>query len=234
MEPVARPVGIVLTPEQALGRPLNEVEKRNAPAGLYLAGDPSLLTASPRVAIVGSRKASEEGELRAARLARVLVEHGVTVVSGLALGIDTVAHRTAIQQGGRTVAVLGAPLEEDYPAANAELRAAILRDHLAVSQFAPGHPILRTNFPQRNRTMALLSDATVIVEAGDTSGSLSQGWEALRLGRPLFILKSVAEAQDLKWPAEMLGYGAIVLDEPEPMFEFLPPSPAASLAAFAT
>ena len=99
-----------------------------------------------------------------------------------------------------------------------------MRDHLAVSQFAPGVPSQRGNFPMRNRTMALLSDATVIVEAADKSGSLHQGWEALRLGRPLFLFESLLRDPSLTWPAEMERYGAhaIAPGGVDLLFELLP------------
>jgi DNA processing protein len=145
------------------------------------------------------------------------------VVSGLARGIDTVADSAAINAGGRTVAVLGTSLDVTYPKENAPLQHRIMAEHLAVSQFAPGEPIRRTNFPRRNRTMALLSHATVIVEAAEGSGTLWQGWEALRLGRPLFIPRSVAERKDLRWPREMLKYGAEVLAGVEQVLDRLPP-----------
>jgi len=203
----------VVEPAEAL-RPLNDVEHRNAPERLFLEGDGGLLKNGPRVAVVGSRKVSDFGVRRAARLSRLLVAEGVTIVSGLAAGIDTVAHETAIRAGGHTIAVLGTPLDEVHPKSNRALQAAIGAGHLLVSQFPPGHPILRSNFPRRNRTMALLCDATVIVEAGKSSGSLSQGWEALRLGRPLFLLKSLVDRQDLEWPREMLEYGAQMMVEP--------------------
>jgi DNA processing protein len=144
-------------------------------------------------------------------LVQALVHHGMIVVSGLALGIDRVAHETAMQAGGRTIAVIGSSLDESYPKENADLQARIGREHLLVSQFAPGTPITPKNFPIRNRTMALLCDATVIVEAGDQSGTLHQGWEALRLGRKLFLLESVANDTQLAWPQKMISYGAEVL-----------------------
>jgi DNA processing protein len=146
------------------------------------------------------------------------------VVSGLADGIDTAAHEGAIAAGGRTIAVLGTSLGEYFPAKNRALQDRIMRDHLAVSQFAPGVPSQRGNFPMRNRTMALLSDATVIVEAGDKSGSLHQGWEALRLGRPLFLLESLLRDASLSWPAEMERYGAQAFSAGgiDFLFEFLP------------
>ena len=136
----------------------------------------------------------------------------MVVVSGLALGVDTAAHATAIQGGGRTIAVLGTPLDQTSPVRNRELQARIMREHLAVSQFAPGSPVHGGNFPARNRTMALLSDATVIVEAGAQSGTEYQAWEALRLGRLLFVLKSVAETRH-RWVGKLIHYGAQVLTD---------------------
>jgi DNA processing protein len=145
-------------------------------------------------------------------------------VSGLAAGVDTVAHSTAIQHGGRTIAVLGAGLDRIFPPENAALSEQIAREHLLVSQFPPGTPVQRGNFPRRNRTMALLTDATVIIEAGPSSGTVSQGWEALRLGRPLFLLKSIVESKGLTWPAELLDYGARVLSKPQELLPYLPKS----------
>jgi DNA processing protein len=198
------------TAEELLG-PLNDLEEKHAPKRLFIAGDPSLLDAGPRVAIVGMRKPSPEGLRRAEELSRALVKAGAVVVSGLAEGIDTAAHTAAIRAGGRTIAVLGTPLDKFFPASNRELQRTIMREHLAVSQFPPGTSPRRNNFPQRNRTMALLCGATVIVEAGESSGTQHQGWEALRLGRLLFLMESLARREDLKWPREMLGYGAQVL-----------------------
>lgn len=209
--------------EDLLG-PLNEVEKKNAPSELFTVGDVSLLANGARVSIVGTRRASREGLRRAGRLARLLIERRIVVVSGLAEGIDTAAHRAAIDAGGRTIAILGTPLDTFYPAKNRSLQELIMREHLAVSQFPPGFSGGRKCFPMRNRTMALISEATVIVEAGEGSGTLHQGWEALRLGRPLFLMESVTKAPDLSWPAEMLGFGAEVLSDQtlEFFFETLP------------
>ena len=206
--------------EDALG-PLNEFEKQHAPKRLFLQGDRALLR-RVKVSIVGSRRPSEEGVKRAARLARELVGHNVVVVSGLALGIDVAAHRAAIDAGGRTIAVIGTPLDDVHPRAHRELQAEIARRHLVVSQFASGYPVLPRNFPMRNRTMALIVDASVIVEAGEGSGTLSQGWEALRLARPLFIMRSVVETSGLRWAAEMVDYGARVLTTPADLLERLP------------
>jgi DNA processing protein len=201
---------------------LNDVEQQNAPPQLWLQGDAELLRRGLRVAVVGSRSPSPAGRQRAAQLAHKLAGDEITVVSGLALGVDTIAHRTAIDSGGRTIAVLGTPLDHYQPRQNTALQDEIGRDHLLVSQFPSGHPVLRSNFPRRNRTMALLCHASVIVEAGESSGTLSQGWEALRLGRPLFLLRSVADNPALSWPREMIQYGAFVLTKFEELLEVLP------------
>jgi DNA processing protein len=200
------------TPEDLLW-PFNEAESKHAPSELFVAGDHDLLRAGPTVSIVGSRKASREGLARADKLARLLVAHGVIVVSGLAEGIDTAAHRAAIDNGGKTIAVLGTPLDQTYPAKNRALQQEIMRDHLAVSQFASGTKVGRHTFPMRNKTMALISDATVIIEASDGSGTLHQGWEAIRLARPLYLTKSLLDNVALEFPRKFADYGAEVLTE---------------------
>lgn len=198
------------TPEELLG-PLNEVELKNAPSSLYVTGDTGLCRDTSRVSIIGTREVSPAGLKRTQDLVRMLVDRGVVIVSGLARGVDTGAHRTAIDSGGRTIAVIGTPLDQFYPKENADLQRAIMAKHLVISQFPVGAPAERKNFAIRNRTMALVSHATVIIEAGESSGTLHQGWEALRLGRPLFLLESLVKRPELKWPREMIGYGAEVL-----------------------
>ena len=220
-----------VTAEELLG-PLNDVEHKNAPERLFIAGDVGVLRDGGRVAIVGSRKASSDGLARARKLAKLLVDRGIVVVSGLAEGIDTAAHTATLDAGGRTIGVIGTPLDEAYPRKNAALQNRIMEEHLLVSQFPIGYPTKPANFPQRNRTMALISDATVIMEASDSSGSLHQGWEALRLGRGLYIARSVVENAKLTWPAEMMNYGAQVLSD-ESLEDFLSelPQRSASFAA---
>jgi DNA processing protein len=211
------------TPEELLGL-LNDIESKFAPKRLFISGDISLLDGPPRVAVIGTRKPSDDGISRTKRIVRDLVKKGLVVVSGLAEGVDSIAHWTAIQAGGRTIAVLGTPLDEVYPQKNAGLQQEIIDKHLAISQFPKGCPIQRKNFPLRNRTMALIADASIIVEAGESSGTHSQGWETLRLGKPLFIMKSVCDNPALSWPDKMLQYGAIVLSESKAVFDLLPPS----------
>lgn len=206
--------------EDLLG-PLNPQEKLYAPKQLFVAGHPDWLRQEPRVSVVGARKASPDGVKRAAKLARILVKHGAIVVSGLAEGIDAAAHTATVDAGGRTVAVIGTPLSETFPRKHRDLQQLLMREHLVISQFPEGYPTTRKNFPLRNRTMALVCDASVIVEASDGSGSLSQGWEALRLGRPLFLMASILDQSGLSWPKTMLDYGAMVLNKPDDLLEQL-------------
>ena len=171
---------------------------------LYYSGDLSLLERHS-VSIVGTREVSEQGRLRTARLARELVRAGVTVVSGLARGVDTAAHCETLAQGGFTTAIIGTPIDKAYPAENASLQEMIYREQLLVSPFPAGERVFPSNFPKRNRVMAALTDATVIVEASDASGTLHQAAECQRLGRWLFILRSVVEDPDLEWPKKFVG-----------------------------
>jgi DNA processing protein len=224
--------GRAYTAEALLG-PLNPQEALYVPKQLFAAGHVEWLRQQPRVAVVGARKASLEGVKRAARLARILVKHGAIVVSGLAEGIDEAAHSATINAAGRTVAVIGTPLSETFPAKHRSLQQQLMREHLVLSQFPEGHPTTRKNFPMRNRTMALVSDASVIVEASDRSGSLSQGWEALRLGRPLFLMASILDQRGLSWPRTMLDYGAMVLHKPEDLLAQLPEAVDDPLAVLA-
>jgi DNA processing protein len=216
------------TPEELLG-PLNDVEKKNAPRLLFFAGERGLLR-QPRVSVVGSREASDDGRKRAARLARELSAAGVVVVSGLAEGIDTAAHIGAIEAGGRTIAVLGNPLSVYFPRQNRKLQDTIIQEHLALSQFPEGVPARAQNYPLRNRIMALVSQATVIVEASERSGTVSQGWEAIRLGRPLYLMRSLVEAPNIAWAKLMLDYGAEILDSTDNLLAELPPRRESQLA----
>ena len=201
---------IAITPAEVIGA-LNDVELKYAPSQLFLAGNRDLLRGGRRVSVIGSRKASSQGLRRARVIARSLVEHGIVVVSGLAAGVDRAAHEAAIASGGQTIAVIGTPLDRCYPNENSELQRRIAREQLLISQFPAGYAVAPKNFPMRNRTMALLTDATVIVEATEKSGALLQGWETLRLGRLLFVLESAATDPTLTWPKDLIQYGAQVL-----------------------
>ncbi len=123
----------------------------------------------------------------------------------MADGIDTEALSGAIDAGGRVVAVIGTPLDQAYPAKNKALQETIYRDHLLISQFAAGERVFPSNFPARNRTMASLTDASVVIEASDTSGTLHQAAECQKLGRWLVIARNVVDDPALTWPAKFVG-----------------------------
>jgi DNA processing protein len=147
------------------------------------------------VAVVGARKASRAGTDKARAIASHLVDHGYTVVSGLAVGIDTAAHTAALAKQGRTVAVIGTGLARRYPPQNATLQQRIASTCAVVSQFWPDSPPTRRSFPMRNAVMSGIALATVVVEASDTSGARMQARLALAQGRPVFLLASLVARQ---------------------------------------
>ncbi len=187
-------------------------------AMLYYRGDWTL-TETRSVAVVGTRKPTEEGAARTRRMVRELVRDGFTIVSGLAAGIDSIAHRTAIEEGGRTTAVIGTPLSHTYPKSNSDLQQQIARDFLVVSQVplkryeSQDYRLNRLFFPERNVTMSALTEATIIVEAGETSGTLIQARAALKQRRKLFILESCFRNPHLTWPHKFAELGAIRVRE---------------------
>lgn len=134
-----------------------------------------------------AREASDAGRARARKLARLLAQRGIAVASGLARGIDTAAHRGALDAGGITFAVIGTPLTRCYPSENAELQCRIGQVGAVVSQFAPSSKTRPSCFPMRNATMSGLTLGTVVIEASENSGSLIQARKALEQGRKLFI-----------------------------------------------
>lgn len=191
--------------------PLNEFEKKHAPPKTYYSGNLDLLRKGGRVSVVGSRKPTPNGIRRAAIVSERLVKNGITIVSGLAEGIDTIAHQAALKYNGKTIAVLGTPLNKPYPKSNQDLFERLAKEQLVISQFPSDRPFQSKNFPIRNRTMALISHATIVIEASEKSGTVHQGWEALRLGRPLYLLENLVKEQHLSWAEEMMKYGAQLL-----------------------
>jgi DNA processing protein len=182
------------------------------------------------VAIVGTRTPSADGRSRAAKLARLLVADGFTIVSGLARGIDTVVHATAMAEGGFTIAVLGTPITECYPPENRTLQQKIADEHLVISQvpivrYARQHFRGKTHFfPERNATMSALTEATIIVEAGETSGTLIQARHARKQKRQLFILDSCFQNPALNWPHEFAKHGAIRVTDYDDIKRHLAPA----------
>jgi DNA processing protein len=186
------------------------------------------LVESRSVAVVGTRRPTPVGIARAKRLVKALVKDGFTIVSGLAAGIDTVAHQTAIDEGGRTIAVLGTPLSRVYPRSNVALQRLIADEFLVISQVPLKRYVRqlytqnRWFFPERNITMSALTEGTIIVEAGETSGTLIQARAALDQGRKLFILDSVFRNERLTWPHEFEEQGAIRVADYDDITRYLP------------
>ena len=191
-----------------------DVQEQPENQRLYFAGNISLLHGRC-VAIIGARKVSDAGKNQTARFAKFLAQNGVVVVSGLAEGVDTAALKAAIDAGGRVVAVIGTPLDRAYPAKNKRLQEEIYRNHLLISQFPPGSKVYKSNFPQRNRLMAFISNATIVMEASNTSGTLHQAVECQRRERRLFIYRGVFNDPAVDWPERFLiNDAAQVVDDP--------------------
>lgn len=158
------------------------------------------------ISVVGSRNASVRGLAFARNVAAELSQRGVSVLSGLARGIDTAAHESTLETGGRTVAVMGTGIRKVYPAENAELQQRIIdSDGLILSQFWPDAPPSKQTFPMRNATMSAYGMATIVVEAGEHSGARIQARVAVAHGRPVILTSSVLDAT--KW-------GIALLDQP--------------------
>ena len=180
------------------------------------------------IALVGTRRATSYGQAVAQRLARDLARAGVTIVSGLAKGVDTHAHRAALDAGGRTIAVLGNGLDQVYPPENAALARQIIdRDAGAlVSEFAPGVPPDAVNFPRRNRVISGLSTATVIIEAGERSGALITADFALEQGREVMAVPGSILNPMCVGSNELLKQGATPVTSAQDVLDALGPGTA--------
>lgn len=194
---------------------------------LYYRGDISLLS-SPCVSVVGARKASERGKDAARLIASSLSIEGYTIVSGLAAGIDAAAQSQIVyHSSGRTIGVIGTPISNAYPKENLSLQLDIAKKHLLISHVPfykyskQDFRINRGFFPERNRIMAALSEATIIVEASDTSGSLIQAREAFKLGKKVVILKPSYDNPRLSWPKTYVKRGAFVAENAGEIKEIL-------------
>lgn len=169
------------------GYPQQLLEIHNSPPVLYLWGE--LLPIDRwSVAVVGTRRASSYGRLMAEDIANGLGSQGITVVSGLARGIDGIAHRSALEMGGRTLAVLGSGLDQIYPPEHRQLARKIAENGAVISDYPLGTPPEGTNFPPRNRIIAGLAAATIVVEAGKSSGALITADFGAEQGREVFAV----------------------------------------------
>lgn len=178
----------------------------------------------PTVAIVGARKYTAYGEEVAYKVAYELAKHGVVVVSGLAYGIDSIAHRGALDADGRTVAVLGTPIDRIYPARHEGLaREIVKKGGVVMSEYAPGAAMYPANFLYRNRLIAALSDVVLVVEANEKSGSLNTAAHALEQGRELWVVPGDVNRLTSVGCNRLLAQGANAYTSPEDLLRWFFP-----------
>lgn len=198
-----------LTPDDA-SYPAALLDCTDPPRTLWARGDLSLL-ARPCVAIVGTRRATAYAERVTAQLARTLACAGACVVSGLARGVDSAAHRGALEVDGATIAVLGTGLDVTYPKGHAALQRDIGARGLLLSEIAPDIPSHRGSFPRRNRIIAAIATVTVVVEAGVKSGALITAGHALEMGRTVAAVPGPIDVPQSRGSNELLRDGAVAI-----------------------
>ena len=201
----AQGIHILTWDDELYPRRLKEIDQ--PPPVLYMRG---ALKAEDfwSVAVVGTRRVSAYGRQVADELAMFLANNGVTVISGLARGVDAIAHQAALKAGGRTIAVLGCGVDRIYPPENSQLAEKLIASGAIISDYAPGTPPDASNFPPRNRIISGLSMATVVVEAGQTSGALITAQFAADQGREVFAVPGNILAQQSKGTNRLIADGA--------------------------
>jgi DNA processing protein len=217
------------------GYPPLLAELYDPPARLHLRGGAVAVLTRPCVAVVGARSCSPYGAQVARELAGELAAAGLVVVSGLARGVDGEAHRGALAAGGLTVAVLGCGIDRDYPSAHADLARRIAANGLVVSEYAPGVEPSPWRFPARNRIIAGLARATVVVEARERSGALITADFALELGREVFAVPGEITSALSGGTNDLIRQGATPLLRADDVLETLgiersPPVPPPDLS----
>ena len=204
--------------------PQRLLELNDAPPVIYALGNIDLLNKTPAVAIVGARNASIAGRKMASHLAYDLTQNGVTVISGLARGIDGAAHKGALyarEQAGATIAVVGTGVDEVYPKENTELYRQICRQGLIISEFSLGTQAQISNFPRRNRIISALADGVVVVEADLHSGSLITAHLALEQGKEIFAVPGSPTENRAAGPNRLIKEGAVLTESAEDILNVL-------------
>lgn len=204
--------GIHVVTRGGPGWPPGFASIQSPPQRVWLRGRTSLLEAAPRIAIVGTRAPTPYGVAQAERFARAFAAYGVQVVSGLARGIDQAAHAGALDGGGATLAVLGSGVDRPWP--RCALAERIGREGLLLSEFAPGTAPRRHHFPLRNRLIAALADAVLVVEAAARSGSLITARWAAEQGQTVFAIPGRVDHPMAEGTLELLREGATPVGAP--------------------
>lgn len=200
--------------------PASLTELADAPLVLYTIGDPAVLSRD-QIAIVGSRSPSIGGKDNATAFAAELASAGLVITSGLALGIDASAHQGAINGNGQTVAVIGTGADRVYPAQNQALAHQIAANGCIISEFALGAKPLNWHFPRRNRLIAALSKATLVIEAALSSGSLITAKEATDLGREVMAIPGSIHNPLSRGPHQLIRQGAKLVETAADVLEEL-------------
>jgi len=192
------------------------------PATIYLEGN-IIAQDQIAIAIVGSRRATDYGLRNAERLGFELAAKGITIISGLARGVDSAAHRGALRAKGRTIAVLGSGLNKIYPPENKKLAQEVAQNGALISEFTPDTPPHRLNFPRRNRIISGLSLGVVVVEAAKRSGALITANFALEQGREVFALPGKVDSFTSGGVHDLIKEGAKLIESTEDIIEELEP-----------
>jgi DNA processing protein len=218
---LVRKAGINIVTFQDELYPLKLLEIYDRPAFLYIQGK---LTADDiNIAVVGSRLASTYGKYTTERISRELAGLGLTIVSGMARGIDSAAHRGALAARGRTIAILGSGLDIIYPPENKKLFAAIIEQGAVISEFPLGTPPVAFNFPARNRIISGMSYGVVVVEAGEKSGSLITAKLALEQGREVFAVPGSIDSAHARGTNKLIKQGAKLIENIDDILEEILP-----------
>jgi DNA processing protein len=217
--------GIVTLADEAYPKALLEIP--DPPTLLYVRGQAALLN-TPSLAVVGSRNATRQGLQTAEAFAKALAGYGLTIVSGLALGIDAAAHQGALAAGGNTVAVIGTGVDRLYPARNRDLAVAIAKHGAIISEFPLGTPAVAANFPRRNRIISGLSRGVLVVEAAPESGSLITARLAAEQGREVFAIPGSIHSPVARGCHRLIRDGAKLVETAQDVLEEIdsrPPPP---------
>ena len=227
----AEPGNCILTLADA-AYPQRLLDTPDPPTVLFVKGRTDLLNA-PALAIVGSRNATPQGEANAEAFAAALADAGLTVVSGMALGIDAAAHRGGLRGSSSTIAVIGTGIDRVYPARNQALARDIAAKGAIVSEFPLGTPALKENFPRRNRIISGLAQGCLVVEAAERSGSLITARLAGEQGRDVFAIPGSIHSPLSKGCHKLIKQGAKLVDDARDILEELGLAAAAGKAATA-
>ena len=185
-------------------------ELSHVPPKLFCIGDLSILT-QPMIAIVGTRDPTSYGERTTRELAGAFARSGIVLVSGMARGIDAIVHRTALENDGRTIAVLGTGVDVPYPVGHRQLHRTIAARGLVISENSPGLAPFKGAFPRRNRIIAALGRATIVVEAGHKSGALNTARHAMDIDRPVAAVPGPIDSPQSAGANHLIRDGAMVI-----------------------